>query len=124
MADSICIAFGKSSDQMFYCNVDDKKHFYTRTKEHEQCKTHSVNVEAYKSESMIGNVISNAFITQHLVEVNYRRNIMTRIIETVKLIGRQGLAMRGKRNEAVYKLLDDLRAIMGTFLNHQTRCEI
>lgn len=107
---SICIAFGKSSDPMFSCNVDDKKHFYTRIKEHEQCKTHSVNVEAYmvyKSESMIGNVRNDTLVSQRLVEVNYRRNVMTRVIETVKLIGKSGLAIRGKRNEAVYKLFDD-----------------
>jgi hypothetical protein len=109
---SICIAFGKSSDSVFYCDVDDKKHFYTRIKEHEECKTHSVNVEAYmvyKSECMIRNVRNDTLVSQRLVEINYRRNVLTRVIETVKLIGKSGLAIRGKRNEAVYKLFDDSR---------------
>ena len=95
---------------MFSCDVDDKKHFYTRIKEHEQCKTHSANVEAfmvYKSECMIANVRNDTLVSQRLVEVNHRRDVLTRVIETIKLIGKSGLAIRVKRNEVVYKLFDD-----------------
>ena len=95
---------------MFSCDVDNKKHFYTRIKEHEQCKTHSANVDAfmvYKSECMIANLRNDTLVSQRLVEVNHRRNVLTRVIEAIKLIGKSGLVTRGKRNEAVYKLFDD-----------------
>ena len=56
---------------------------------------------------MIANVRNNTLVSQCLVEVNPRRNMLTWVIETIKLIGKSGLAIRGKRNEAVYKLFDD-----------------
>ena len=56
---------------------------------------------------MIVNVRNDTLLSQRLVEVNSRRNMLTRVIETVKLIGKSGLAIRGKRNEAVYNLFDD-----------------
>ena len=86
---------------MFSCDVDDKKHFYTRIKEHEQCKTCSANVEAFmvnKSECMIANVRNDTLVSQRLVEVNHRRNVLTGH-ETIILIGKSGLALRGKRTK-------------------------
>ena len=58
---------------------------------------------------MIVNVGNNTLLSQRLVEVNYCRNVLTRVIETVKLLKqlKSGLAIRGKRNEAVCNLFDD-----------------
>ena len=37
-------------------------------------------------------------------QIERRRNIVERIVDVVKLIGKCGLAYRGKRNEAAYTL--------------------
>ena len=66
---------------------------------------------------MIANVRNDTLVSQRLVEINHRRNVFTRVIETIKLIGKSVVALRGNRNEAVYKLFDDS-------INHENFLEI
>ena len=58
----------------------------------------------YKSKTMLANVVDHATLNKHVADINYRRSVLVRVIESIELIGRQGLAFRGKRNEALYKL--------------------
>ena len=47
--------------------------------------------------------------------VREKRNVLHRIIDVIKLIGKLGLVYREKENEAVYTL-NDLTAKLGDFL--------
>jgi len=51
------------------------------------------------------------------LEIQKNREILERIIETIKIIGKRGLSFRGKRNEAAYSLTDET-------LDHGTFIEI
>ncbi|KAL4141853.1 hypothetical protein QTP88_004409 [Uroleucon formosanum] len=77
----ICIGFGLKDDQSIfvtgYSGVT--KHFYDSIKEHEMSKTHINNLESF------------------LI------NILERVIETIKMIGKRGLSYCGA-NEAAYTL--------------------
>ena len=44
---SICLAFGKETNQTFSFDVNDKKHLYTRVSEHEALTAHSDNTKSY-----------------------------------------------------------------------------
>ena len=117
---SICLAFGKETNQTFSFDVNDKKHLYTRVSEHEALKAHSDNTKSYllfNSKSMVENVINETVVSKRLSDINFRRSVLNRVIDVIKLIGRQGLAFRGKRNEALHNIFDDS-------LNHGNFLEI
>ena len=85
--------------------------------EHEAFKTHSKHVEDYLR-SMNDDGIFSALNTSemnHRKAVKERREILDPIIELIKTMGRQGLSLRGHREEAGYTL-DEETENHGNFL--------
>ena len=56
-------------------------------------------------------------VSKRLSDINFRRSVLNRVIGVLKLIGKQSLAFRGKRNEDLYNIFDDS-------LNHGNFLEI
>lgn len=62
----------------------------------------------YKPEhSVIKKVIINSAASKRLLDINFRRSVLNRIIELIKLIGSQGLNVRGKINETLKTFYDN-----------------
>lgn len=119
------------SKQMFYCWIclglckDDQlpslatgisikisvKHIYTRLEEHEMNRTHINSSEAYllhKNKGDIHSLLFSSAAAEHRMKIENNRQIIIRIIETIKMIGKRGLSYRGgSENEAAYTLLND-----------------
>jgi len=103
----ICIGFGLKDDKSIfvtgYSGVT--KHFYDRIKEHEISKTHINNLESFLMFESNKDIISYFSKAREikLREIQNNRNILERVIETIKMIGKRGLSYRGA-NEAAYTL--------------------
>jgi hypothetical protein len=84
------------------------KHFYDRIKEHEMSKTHIKNLELFFIFDSNKDIISYFSKAREikLREVQNNRNILERIIKTIKMIGKRDLSYRGA-NEASYTLDND-----------------
>lgn len=92
---SICLAFGTVCDKnTFTLGVNDWRHIYQRIEEHEKSKTHGYSVDAYFLQN------SNGSVDQLLVydqcnlrkkQVEEKRQVLTRIIDIIKMIGKRGL---------------------------------
>lgn len=54
----------------------------------------------------IGSLLNSNQMHLHREEVKKNRQILERIIEVIKIIGKRGLSVRAKRNEAGYFLRD------------------
>lgn len=62
----------------------------------------------FKNQLSIKHLIYGQMTSQRQMEVRNRREIMSRIIETIKLIGKRGLSYRGTGNsEAAYNLFNE-----------------
>lgn len=106
----ICVAFGPKDEQSVFidgCN-DSPKHLYDRIKEHEISKNHKTNLESFLMFDNNKNIVSYFSKARQikLREIKNNRNILERIIETIKMIGKRGLSYRGA-NEAAYTLDND-----------------
>ncbi|KAL4097464.1 hypothetical protein QTP88_022246 [Uroleucon formosanum] len=103
---SVCLAFTTEMNT-FTTGLNDRRHVHQRIKEHENSKNHNFCSEAYFlhfHKKDIGNLL---FVNQNRLqreEVKKRRQVLDRIINVIKLIGKCGLSIRGKRNEAAYLL--------------------
>ncbi|KAL4113078.1 hypothetical protein QTP88_016768 [Uroleucon formosanum] len=88
---SVCLAFTTEMNT-FTTGLNDCRHVHQRIKEHENSKNHNFCSEAYFlhfQKKDIGNLL---------------RQVLDRIINVIKLIGKCGLSIRGKRNEVAYLL--------------------
>lgn len=108
---SCCLAFGKDREKSsFEQGMKDWRHVFQRVVEHEKSDQHCNCVEAHDRHK-ISNDISGLLGTSVLLfrkdQVNERRKVLVRVIETIKLIGKRGLSYRGKRNESGYTLHDE-----------------
>jgi len=63
----------------------------------------------------IGSLLNSNQMHLHREEVKKNRQILERIIEVIKILGKRGLSVRAKRNEAAY-FLRDPALDHGTFL--------
>ncbi|XP_065662891.1 uncharacterized protein LOC136085506 [Hydra vulgaris] len=106
---TMCLAYSNITNESSFVNrgMTDWRHTLQRVKEHENSKTHEncVNCHMLKSK---GKDIYNLMFTnegsirqKNIIE---RKQVLERIIDVVKLIGKRGLAFRAHRSEPVSSL--------------------
>jgi len=113
----ICLCYGDGSGP-FSKGFIDWKHVYTRINEHENSKTHRLNVDAHvmkKQFSSVDSLLTYGHSSIRKKDIDNRRQVLFRIIDIIKLIGKRGLSYRGKTNEAIYTL-DNPSLDHGNFL--------
>ncbi|GLV31430.1 hypothetical protein CBL_07192 [Carabus blaptoides fortunei] len=102
---SICLAYGQECN-IFQKGMSDWKHIYQNVERHEKSKYHDQNATSYFI--FINNLSIDSLIPQYQSvrkeQILFRREVLKRIIDVVKLIGKQGLSYRGKRFEACHTL--------------------
>ncbi|KAL4119802.1 hypothetical protein QTP88_012569 [Uroleucon formosanum] len=114
---SVCLAFSIDKNPFTY-GMCDWKHICQRISEHENSKAHNQCCEAYFMHIQkrdVGFLLMENQMHQQREEVKKNRQVLDRIIEVCKVIGKRGLSVRGKRNEAAY-FLKDPTLDHGTFL--------
>lgn len=87
----------------------DWKHIHQRVEEHEKSIMHRGYAEVYFLRSSKGNIESLFIGSQmfaHGAQVRRRRQVLYRIIDVVKVIGKKGLSHRGMQSEAAYTVDD------------------
>lgn len=85
-------------------------HIHQRVEEHEKSNLHRGCAEAYflrSSKSTIQDLLMGPQMSLHREQVRRRRQVLERIIDVLKLIGKRGLSYRGNQNEAAHTLEDD-----------------
>lgn len=90
--------------------MKDWRHVFQRVVEHEKSDQHCNCVEAHdrhKISQDISGLLGTSVLLFRKDQVNERRKVLVRVIETIKLIGKRGLSYRGKRNESGYTLHDE-----------------
>ncbi|GLV42880.1 hypothetical protein CBL_09960 [Carabus blaptoides fortunei] len=114
---SVCIAFSSSSSP-FIREMEDRRHVHVRVEEHEKTETHRACAEAYFLRNNNANLDYLLFYNQmsvHRAQIRKRKEILQRIIDIVKFIGKRGLSYRGDKLEAAYSL-EDMSTDHGNFL--------
>ncbi|KAL4141987.1 hypothetical protein QTP88_004520 [Uroleucon formosanum] len=103
---SLCMAFTRPNTTPFSEGVEiNLKYLYRQLEKHENSIPHDNACKAYFNISS-GQTITNSLSSHRQKMVELNRKIMTRIVDIVLLIAKQGLAFRGKRNEAAYSMSD------------------
>lgn len=100
----LCIAFS-SENNNFTKGMDIWRHTYIRIDEQEKSTIHKNCVTDYIFHSNEHD-ISSLLFSECKKEVRKNREIVARVIEAVKLIGKRGLSYRGNQFEAAYTLND------------------
>ena len=114
---SVCLAFSKC-DNPFTTGMEDWRHIGQRIKEHESLGAHRDAAYAYLSRANRSNIpelLDGNQMSLAREQVRQRRQILERVIDIVKVIGKRGLSYRGDKLEAAYSLEDEA-ADHGTFL--------
>lgn len=120
---SCCLAFSDSVEKnVFAEGMYDlsTKHIYTRIEQHEISRHHLNNVEAYilnYNQVDIDNLLFSKQLSLRKKQVQERREVLERIIETIKTIGKRGMSYRGTQNEAS-------RSLSNTNIDHGTFLEL
>ncbi|KAL4091486.1 hypothetical protein QTP88_026173 [Uroleucon formosanum] len=105
---SVCLAFS-SERNIFIDGFNTWSHVYQRVQEHEIIKSHNLSLEAflnYSSKKTIDYRLFSEHLHKKKIEVTKNRNILQRVIDVIKLIGKRGLSYRGHRNEGADSLND------------------
>ncbi|KAL4084758.1 hypothetical protein QTP88_027669 [Uroleucon formosanum] len=105
---SVCLAFS-SERNIFIDGFNTWSHVYQRVQEHEIIKSHNLFSEAflnYSSKKTIDYRLFSEHLHKKKIEVTKNRNILQRVIDVIKLIGKRGLSYRGHRNERADSLND------------------
>lgn len=114
---SVCLAFSDNSS--IFCQGFDRYRHVTQTVgEHEKSKSHLESVKCFIGHSQkqtIDFLLFEKQIDKRKQEVAERRKVLHGVIDVIKLIGKQGLALRGKRHEEGYSL-GNLSLNHGNFL--------
>ena len=108
---AVCLAFAKPNEtNPFISGMQDWKHTSQRVEEHERNIMHRGCAKAYflrASKSDVASLLHGPQIAAHRDQVRKRRQVLERIIDVVKFIGKRGLSYRGKQSEAAYTLNDN-----------------
>lgn len=96
---SICLAFcGTNESNSFIEGMRDWKHVYQRLNEHESSNMHTRNIEAYIRFSANKTIDKYVFrpevIEKKQSEISQNRQILHRVVDIIKLIGKRGLSFR------------------------------
>ncbi|CAH2326702.1 zinc finger MYM-type 1-like [Pelobates cultripes] len=114
---SVCLAFSKSHEtNSFIEGMTDKHHVHQRIEEHEKSAMH--NAEAFFLKSSSAGVDDLLLFKQMSVrreQVRNRLQVLHRVVDVVKVIGKQGLSYRGDKDEAAFNL-EDITKDHGNFL--------
>lgn len=106
----VCLAFSKTTDSsIFITGMSDWRHAHQRAVEHEKSMAHRACAEAYFlncSEADINSLLRGRQLTVHREQIKRRRQVLERVVEVVRVIGKRGLSYRHEENEAVYTLED------------------
>ena len=115
----VCLAFAKTTDTSpFITGMTDWRHVHVRIMEHEKSTTHHTCAEAFFlrcSKSDISTLFAGSQISAHREQVKKRRQVLERVVDVVKVLGKRGLSYRHVANEAAYTL-DDQTIDHGNFL--------
>jgi hypothetical protein len=107
---SVCMAFsaGSKKDMALINGYEvNVKHLYRVLTIHESSKGHEQAAMAYVIASKnadIGTLINKAQMDKRKTDIDFRRKVIGRLIDIILFIGKQGLAFRGKREEAAADL--------------------
>lgn len=115
----VCLAYSKPNDpSVFIRGMHDWRHVYQRVEEHERSMAHRQCAEAYLlncSRANISHLLEGSQLAGHRELVKKRCQVLERVVEVVKVIGKRGLSYRSEHNEAAY-LLDNNSLDLGNFL--------
>ncbi|CAG9773562.1 unnamed protein product [Ceutorhynchus assimilis] len=107
----ICLAFSHISKESAFKNgFREWKHVHQRIFEHENSSLHKNSCESYfmyQKEKNIDTLIIRGYHDKRTSEVMKNRQILGRVIDVIKIIGKRGLAYRSHLNEAAYSLSDE-----------------
>lgn len=95
------------------------KHVHQRIEEHERNQVHRDSAEAYfmkASQADIASLLGGKQISLHRDQVRKKRQVMDRVIEVIKVIGKCGLSYRGTKYEAAYTW-ENIAVDHGNFLD-------
>lgn len=98
--------------------MSDWRHVHLRTEEHEKSTAHQTCAEAFflrSSKSNISTLSAGSQMSAHREQVKKRRQVLERVVDVVKVLGKRGLSYRQVENEAAYTL-DDNTIDHGNFL--------
>lgn len=104
---SMCLGFS-SSESKFVTGMKDIRHMFTRVTEHEMSASHRNSVSSYITWE--NKSIEHSFDNQKIARKNYiqeKRDVLCRVIDIVRLIGKTGIPYRGHANEGAYTLNDN-----------------
>lgn len=114
---NICLCYGDGFGS-FSKGFSVWRHVYERVSDHEETITHKLNVDAHlmkKQFSSVDSLLTHGLGSIRKIQVENNRNVLLRLIDVLKLIGKRGLSYRGKTNKAAYSL-DDSSLDHGNFL--------
>lgn len=114
----ICLAFSRNVDSPFTEGTCEKRHIHKRVSEHEFSNYHCNAAQSYTlyiSKTDTTHLLFSNQMSMRREQVMKRRQILTRVIDVVKLIGKRGLSYRGSEYEAAHTL-DDISVDHGNFL--------
>lgn len=115
----VCLAFGRRTDtSAFITGMSDWRHVHLRTEEHEKSTAHHTSAEAFFlrcSKSNISSLFAGSQMSSHREQIKKRRQVLERVVDVVKVLGKRGLSYRQVENEAAYTL-DDNTIDHGNFL--------
>lgn len=107
----VCLAFSKPTDSStFITGMSDWRHVHQRAEEHEKSIVHRACAEAYFlncSKADINSLLRGRQLTVHREQIKRRRQVLDRVVEVVRVIGKRGLSYRQEDNEAAYTLEDN-----------------
>jgi len=116
---AVCLAFAKPiATNPFISGMQDWNHISQRVEEHERSNIHRGCAEAYclrASKSDIASLLYGPQIVAHRDQVRKKRQVLERVVDVIKFIGKRGLSYRGQQSEAAYTL-DDHNIDHGNFL--------
>lgn len=113
---TVCLAF--SDGNPFTTGMCTWKHIYLRIDEHEKSLAHGKSSEAYflyRQNKSVDKLLFSTQLELNNKQIMKRRQILDRVINVLKLVGKRGLSYRRNENEAAYSLLDE-SLDHGTFL--------
>ncbi|XP_046870317.1 uncharacterized protein LOC124489198 isoform X2 [Hypomesus transpacificus] len=104
----LCLAFSKPNDpSSFIGGMTDWRHVHQRIEEHERGMAHRQCAEAYVlncSRASVDHLLEGRQLKGHREQVKKRRQVLERVVEVVRVLGKRGLSYRQEHNEAAYTL--------------------
>ena len=107
----VCLAFSRRTDtSAFITGMNDWRHVHLRTEEHEKSTAHQTCAEAFFlrcTKSNISSLFAGSQMSAHREQVKKRRQVLERVVDAVKVLGKRGLSYRHVENKAAYTLNDN-----------------